>query len=510
MKTFCDECSNNQVEINGDFLLCKRGNFFAGGGPKFLYVRSHYRNIFNIIEAQYQIQETNKILLLGSPGIGKSCFINYFIYRTLSVLKKRKLFIEYRCLHSDKSPLVRQQISSAWGEKSDDSETVLILDGVPCGDLDHLDFKLILMVSSPSISRYSNFVDATTLAMPVWSSEEIHFLFEKMFQNAAADEKKQKFEVIQIRHKIFGGNARRVFIGLSLGTALFFNDVKTVASDTLRRLLSEQKIEKVDKASLAILTVKVNATQDALLWLPDKDVSDDKNISSMLIHWDVAIDGPSPYAWDIGANERYFPASAFCSKLVYVLIKSNESKFFNAIRQNSAFFGCLFEQWCHNEVPLVKEGIDVRDLFDNQCLELPINCVGVSHIFSAGAEVKAQPIGVYLYPSNRNFPAIDALIKTAPDAAVLFQFTVSDSHPNTISVESKLQAFLAEAGLDVKKCLVVFGIPQRRHFSGVQDHFLDMKQYVMYFGLSGVVVSAFSFGNLFCGCSVAYIYFMIA
>jgi len=156
MRQFCQDCVDDKVEIKGNFLASK--SLFAGQYPNFLYLRSHYAKIFDLIAAKLE-QGRKKILLLGSPGIGKSCFINYFIYRQIKELlsKGRKVFITYRCFSSDKSSLDRVQLESTWGDPGSDTQKILILDGVPLRDSDADDsaFNAILMVSSPNRLRYS-------------------------------------------------------------------------------------------------------------------------------------------------------------------------------------------------------------------------------------------------------------------------------------------------------------------------------------------------------------------
>jgi DNA replication protein DnaC len=179
-----------------------------------LYVRQCYQDVFHLLVQRINLNKTS-FAISGTPGIGKSLFFVYILYRlmndfhtkTLSFKPNRVIYQigpTYKCFDLqqqivtiirsfDALELVRQE------------DTFYVIDGQTSVPL--ASSCVVLFISSPHSEWYKEFVKqkmATKWFFPVWTLAELQTCQRHCYPDLP-------MEMLQERHRICGGVARFVF-----------------------------------------------------------------------------------------------------------------------------------------------------------------------------------------------------------------------------------------------------------------------------------------------------------
>ncbi len=163
-----------------------------------VYIRNCYETLFELfVDRQNLITNTNKrVILTGTPGIGKSLFLLYCAYR-LVVERKATVILAlygkpYMLLITSQS--VRRITEIPWNLDMENFDWYYLADTrepEPCS------CKLTLLVVSPRLkfaNEYSK--DATKFYMPLWEWEEFCLMLEKCRVDRSLNEMKHCFDIL--------------------------------------------------------------------------------------------------------------------------------------------------------------------------------------------------------------------------------------------------------------------------------------------------------------------------
>lgn len=149
-----------------------------------IYIRRCYVDLYNEIINQFDVNENLNILVLGNPGIGKSVFSYYLIFKLKEENKKNIKDIpityilqtkkkdnekEYYLIHNKEIKRVKNMPS---GVKD---RSIVISDSYDVGN-DFTNASLIILISSPDVSQYKEFKKKMAVKeyyFDYWNDEEI-------------------------------------------------------------------------------------------------------------------------------------------------------------------------------------------------------------------------------------------------------------------------------------------------------------------------------------------------
>ena len=173
--------------------------------PSKLYVRKTYKDLHSLIHDTYQ---RHKILVIGSPGTGKSFFALYELYRLL----KDGATIVYECLPFNVFMILTAKNLVYAGSRLSrhnckveellgNRQTYYLFDAGSVGNtIPYLVKAKTIVFSSPDQRNYVDYQKHSypkTLYMPVWTRDEL---------NKVADSRVQA----QTRYDVWGGIPRYV------------------------------------------------------------------------------------------------------------------------------------------------------------------------------------------------------------------------------------------------------------------------------------------------------------
>jgi uncharacterized protein with ACT and thioredoxin-like domain len=180
---------------------------------KILYVRQCYRDVYNLILED--IKEGRKLFAIsGTPGIGKSLFFVYMLYRLLNdtstenMITKPK-YIVYdcarymTCIDLENKTEVDLDLNDA-KKLIDKQDTLYVIDGKTTPLPSHC---TTLFISSPRDGDYKQFVEhknAIERYFPVWTLTELQTCQSHCYPELDMGE-------LQQRYRIYGGVARFIF-----------------------------------------------------------------------------------------------------------------------------------------------------------------------------------------------------------------------------------------------------------------------------------------------------------
>ena len=413
-------------------------------------VRSHYKMLFNIIKTN----QSDTMVLLGNPGIGKSLFgfyllhcfskkmpedVEYIIYVSINaafncILQKDnvKYNMEHTGVHLEVRRFMHNNREKSWFVFDAANKDYLHLFPVEC--------KKNIIISSPDPRNFEQSIkdaEAVCLYMPCWTKEEMKLLSWKM--DAIGQ------DIFEERFILFGGIPRYVFGKIE------FSVVK-------------QEIVKLSFEKLLNL----------------KLVGSSAEVSSDITH-KIIERKPNVYKRGVHAGEiDYFKHSVqFISPKVSQLICSRYKKeiserIFSRVNSGTKLTGDFFETVIHSYLQASNK-YSIRSLHDNTqgVLELP----ALEHIFFDMKDLHDN-VGkreVYLQPTHHVLGALDALV-LLDNKTIGFQITIKKSH----NIKKQPLEELRKA-LNIKEIDVYFVVPEyifnnyyneRQKFEGVSRNVL--------------------------------------
>ena len=194
-----------KLEVDDNFLNVQTCPPWLSS-PVVIYVRAAYEEL----HAELNRRSKQQYVVIGNPGIGKSCFALYVLYKAL----KNKTRVVFQHQRTDTiyyfDPLESKAYKVNNGRVCDYlisiSPIIYLYDCATKAPARTLLFKNVVVFSSPNHSNYADVLKdgALKIYMPVWSLEEIHRLHSKSYRSISADHVKHYYEV-------FGGIPRYIF-----------------------------------------------------------------------------------------------------------------------------------------------------------------------------------------------------------------------------------------------------------------------------------------------------------
>ncbi|RHZ89298.1 hypothetical protein Glove_16g200 [Diversispora epigaea] len=377
---------NTKLNKQDEFLHLSGGTSFLGD-LNILYIRKCYRELLEIVFDE----NIKRLRITGNPGIGKSIFTYYILYK----LAQRNKTIVYN--HLGHTFIIFEKEKAIYVDKSvirtyiHNPDVWYIIDAT---EPEKVEAKTIL-VCSPRKDHYRNFdkyVGAKIRYMPIWSREEIETCREKIFNHL-------KPEKVYDLFSKWGGIPRFVL---------------EKAQDPCQQRLLEEAIVK-------------NSDKRIFKFVGETDSSDD--MSHMLLHIHTNIPDKVNDIRTSYIEKFLLFASEYVSKRVIDALIENHRKDLerfvissSSINEFGALRGYVFEDIAHR---ILQKGgrFNIR-LLDSDSTSSTIEFPKRDKlVFNKINEIKE---GMYCQPKSKNFGSIDAIV--APD--ILFQMTVSSNQKN--------------------------------------------------------------------------------
>ncbi|EGG20063.1 hypothetical protein DFA_07180 [Cavenderia fasciculata] len=361
-----------------------------------IYVRDCYIPVYDIISNHQALHGQGSIVLVkGNPGIGKSVFLFYYLYRKRSDPLVKSIIYDvvdapvYHFTYTeDGSPIVHQGDRSSFKDilLRPDSSSLYLVDGqrpLPSK-------RPTLIVSSPNKSNYEEYMkDGKTsrIIMPLWSSLEILASNCLIFDHPIQD--------VQSRYFRWGGIPRYVL-------------------DKISRPDQELLVNAISSTNLEACISSIN--------MPDSPESG----SHKVIHLDAE---PGT---DFVRQRVSFASNYVKEKLVQRFYWNWREEVIRKVSLvgTSQIEGLLFEQLSHQT--LINGGefhirsLDGKGNLGEYLHFAPAKCdsiQGTTELASRLASKNRFPPDTYVRPTDLNFPAVDSFM-----GQYLFQITKTN-HP---------------------------------------------------------------------------------
>ena len=368
----------------------------AGSDIKKLYVRQCYQDVFKLLLEFIDIGR-KKFAISGTPGIGKSLFFVYILYRLLEDRSQKNLSLnpvrivyhaenQFCCYDLEK--LIVTNLAPTQDEADKflfQTDTLYILDG----KTNYYPSSCIaLFIASPRSDHFQHFVNQTKAMswyFPVWTLNELVTCRQLCYENLEPEE-------LDRRYQICGGVARFVFhryydkkiIEMALNDAKAARGVRYVGSTT-----------SIYKDSHKLLQMMVGV--------------DDRGYDYQYIGLDVA--------------SKYIGEQLWLRHTAQ-MINNLQDMFGGGPNQISRH---LFEIYGHKVFSIGNKRLKCRCLESGVEEDFTLDDLG-SERTTFGKDTiptRADLTGKYYEASDdQNFPAIDSLSHQG-----MFQFTVAAEHP---------------------------------------------------------------------------------
>ena len=363
---------------------------------KKLYVRKCYEDVFELLLKHIKMES---FAVSGTPGIGKSLFFVYILYRLMKDFEEKTLSLRpnrivyqvgstYECFD-----LQQQIVSSAtkvdaekWVRKQD---TFYVIDGRRSEPL--LSSCVVLFISSPRSQQYKEFVKqkmAKEWYFPVWTSEELESCRSQCYPDL-------RNSILQERHRVCGGVARFVF----------HKDYSIPVPKKMKSALNDTNA--VRGVKYVGETTDIFPESHSLLQILVGD--DEFGNAYQFIGLDVASKYVGEQLWILHSAQ---------------MITNLQEMFGGSPNEISRH---LFEIYGHTVFSIGGRTLKCRCLEDATVTEITLDALNSQRVSFGKNSIPtaAELIGSYYEPTDEdNFPAVDSL---SPQG--MFQFTVAAEHP---------------------------------------------------------------------------------
>ena len=408
------------------------------GGIKGLYNRPCYDDITK------QISSLSFALAIGTPGIGKTLFLQTFLIYLASCAKaegRATPTIHYTRYVRTKvvtlSFLSDGSVIDITDVRVPEPE-YLLSDGVdlnePSGTV------LNLLVASDKPMNYNEFEKrigetglrrGATIIMPLWSFDELLCIRPDSMN----------YEIAQFRYHIYGGSARNF---KCLSPVPVTGQVLPVVEDTMNLVFRHAKIDKLYPDEWSNIARHISAR---LIGDSDANSTDPLTFSIILQHF-------------LPVRQRIW-ASKFMELLVGAIFKESSDDISAVLRDliRSSGKGYLFESLGHRKLLMSPVSFTLKPLLNSvpdEKPDFPFVQFNLSVVlFNTISEISRLPDGSYGLPTTSNFPLVDAIVQ--PN--VLIQFTISTIyHTGSVMNLRDICAGLHEK--DLTKIKFIFVIPK--------------------------------------------------
>ena len=355
-----------------------------------LYVRQAYKDLFTII-CNYlnsgDIEDrTSRIAITGTPGIGKSMFLFYIMWR-LTKMEVTKTVILRR--HMDEKVIYVFQNEGCWATQDDskilrflnDETTWYLTDTLepPPGQVE----AITILVASPARRHYETFSRYLNTAplhyFPVWSLEELK-LVAPFYSRELKD--------VEERYYKIGGVPRYVLEKDHDLKKVILGAVGRLAIEKLP-LIASGSVSKEDQVSHLIVQLIVDTSS----------------------YLDFTLQMASPYATQMAME-------------LFILNQEEEVKRFilntSPIPVLATLRGALFEAYAHQKMSRGGKFIG-RSLENEEECEVNIPAMDIGRFFNVS---ECKDPKMYYVPWYSNHPCIDSAVLNMG----YFQMTISWEH----------------------------------------------------------------------------------
>jgi len=400
-----------------------KGDFFAGSADKrTVFVRPCYQPLFEMVLEGWATGRLRNALVLGTPGIGKTFFLNYVARKLLS--EENRSFdvvidtgLEAAHISPDNIvfPGGSAAVVNAFSDVLSRRETILLYDcyGSQAAPAD-LPCKA-LVTSSPNAARYHDYRKhaCNVLTMPVWQEDELELCRTACFPE-------QDVESFRKRLLWWGGIPR-----YTIGESTAFADMEM-----------DSALQRLD----------VQATK-IFLETPGVMDLDAGKISHRLLHFHTR--DFRNFWWD-------FASPAVRQRVLESLRKNVHFKAVEFIQMGrldpnlSVLGGHLFEAAVH-ALLMKREYIEARPLngSTNASVRIDLNPRAKYVRFTSLEQLQ---VDTYCVPEAKNHGACDSVFPPR----CMFQVTVAAKH--SISLSNVLELLGSDVCKDIK--MIVFVVPE--------------------------------------------------
>ena len=378
-------------KVDGFLYFHIRAEFFPNRMKSFLYVRKAYEDMFDIIYKNHihedPVKQFHGMAITGTPGIGKSVFLFYTIWR-LANMKVKGAVILHRQL--DAGEIYVFQNEGCWMTMNrkhirlllKDPDTWYLTDALlpPPGQLS----AVTILVSPPFKEYYSTFLSMSHVAplhyLPVWSLEELKLVAKAYLKEPVYVE--ERFDKI-------GGVPRYVL---------------------------EKDMDLDDHIDDAIKLLTLNK----LMSIASGEVLKDEEISHRIVHFDVR--PPFYHRRTLMMASNHVLEEALRK---FLCSSENDMKQFilwsDGVPSLAPLRGTVFENYVHEK--LSKEGeFLVRPLDDGTKSTLKVPQRKFQRFWNVS---ECKDLNVYYRVAKKNQTCIDSLIVNEG----YFQVTTNLEHP---------------------------------------------------------------------------------
>jgi len=484
------QCVNHNTILQQDAKLrfTNEDVYWGDTDDKVLFIRECYGTTKHFIEDN----KLTKALIIGTPGIGKTLFIFWFMREIVSVAKAENL----RVPTSTPTFVYSNRLEEKYYFHIDnDAAVVNIYDGTTVPDyfisdtVPNSSFSSLLLnlhVSSvhdkASDQFYNTFNDfGKTITFPTCSYDE----FQQVDGLFSEDNQCTNSNELQFKYDIFGGSLR-----------LLRTRVNDIANEEIHKFVSDELLFYFGDVYVSNLypprrrpqqvllldaykTVYINASKVITYKLCSRiEGADDRlnastTFRSLFKHRIfVGFDERGDLVWNDGF------ASGFMKSLAGAIIQRENLNIYAELKSlvQAGGMGCLFERQAHEEIYNNLKNNKKYCLVDlkgrkNIYLEQPIT----RKVLIRRVEdiVKLLPTD-YGLPVISNFPLVDAIIQPK----YMIQATESSSHIGAITQLTSIRNQLLERNHDMQAMVFVLSEKNYTKFKQVQQ--LEVNQYKSY------------------------------
>ena len=211
----------------------------------YVYVRDCYPSLFERIMHPKKHDKTQGYIVTGTPGIGKTVFLTYALYRLLNMGKRVFLTAEddkavYEFLPE---PQVAQKHANSPSKKKLD--IWYLYDSATPNPTNNQ--TSILAACPKKLKKFSFFrKDARTFYAPIWTFDELRTVKKLMYAD-------QDDELFRLKYRVFGGSARILFKMSDELIVEKFGELKKCNIDAVIEMFQSQAVSQWSDASHLIL-----------------------------------------------------------------------------------------------------------------------------------------------------------------------------------------------------------------------------------------------------------------
>lgn len=425
----------------------------ASAIPKHMYIRKCYVELYDLVTAEMIKQQTTKpaMLFTGVPGIGKSMFMIYFLYRyqtdsrftdkrfALEFGHGRYHYFEATATSTSKDGVATSSFmcSISVTRKEFPLNEVLVFADIGERRQPETRAKWTLIFSSPDPERFKDFMKGKPgymFLLPTWSEDEL------LYANEHRNEWYGRFVVC--------GGVPRVVLWDGIG----YDPMNT---------LNQTLLDKGPRVA------------DYFYKHGFGDIDAYKSYSMIHINPPFSPEkGRLLYECDTGLIVRTFASNYVCQELTRMHSKgiiTSLVELFNAggglasERLGGVSAGHLFEKICSWIVPLANQNITIDRFPPLSSLAMNISVPPWEILDSNWKDLKNHRIGVLYQPQISNLESGDAfgVIQNGTELIlIVLQYTIDDNHPVKVNgLKNIVESYPQEIKDHMNRKLLIFVTP---------------------------------------------------